>query len=313
MGPNDRRNEQGYGAQGYNQPRQEGIVDKAKDAVGMGPNNNRYDQPGYDNYGNQRQEGIVDRAKDVVGMGPNDRRNEQGYGAQGYNQPRQEGIVDKAKDAIGMGPNDRRNEQGYGAQGYNPNREHLSEATGFGGGPGYDQSQNLGTGYENRIATGADAYSRPGEGYDDRTRTGMDAYVHGNHPPGMQDRITGVNEPGILDSSLMNLTHGQHVPENALGERRTEPGYDMSTGHQADYFGGDRSTGIRAGHRDTDKDENRGKGVEDTSEYNTKTGTDFDASETGYADDTTGVHGASGAPPKKSLMTKIKEKIHHSS
>jgi hypothetical protein len=311
MGPDDRRNEQGYGTQGFNQPRQEGIVDRAKDAVGMGPNNNRYDQPGYDNYGNRRQEGIVDRTKDAIGMGPNDRRNEQGYGTQGYSQPRQEGIVHRAKDAVGMGPNVRRNEQGYGTQGYNPNREHPSEETGFGGGLGYDQSQNLGTGYENRMATGADAYSQPGEGYDERTRTGVDAYVHGNHPAGMQDRITGVKEPSILDPSLMNLPHGQHVPENALGERRTEPGYDMSTGHRADYFDGDRTTGTGVGHRDIDYDENRGKRVGDASAHDTKTGTDYDKTETGCSDDTTGVHDVGSAPPKKGFMTKIKEKIHH--
>jgi hypothetical protein len=71
----------------------------------MGPNSGAQS---YDNYGNPRREGMVDRAKDAVGVGPNsgydNRRDEPGYGNQGYGQPR-EGVVDRTKDAVGMGPN----------------------------------------------------------------------------------------------------------------------------------------------------------------------------------------------------------------
>jgi hypothetical protein len=373
MGPNsgydNRRDEPGYGTQGYGQPR-EGM---AKDAVGMGPNSgydNRRDEPGYGTQGyGQPREGMVDRAKDTVGVGPNsgydNRRDQPGY--DNYGNPQREGVVDNMKGAVGMGPNTGRP---YDASHeYNPNVNHPSEVRGFGGGlghpqgtnTGYDQSQNLGSGYDNRMATGADAYGQPrregmvdktkdevgvgpNSGYDDRTRTGMDAYVHGNHPAGMQDRITGVNEPTMLDQSGdMNLPAGQHVPQSVLGERRTEPGYDMSTGHLSDKLGGHHtSPGTGMGHHGTDYDETRGKGFEDTAgAYDTKTGTGVDnydgtktgtgvdnydgtktgtgvdnydgtntGTETGY-DDTGVQHGTGTAPPKKGIMTKIKEKIHH--
>lgn len=362
VGPNsgydNRRDEPGYGNQGYGQPR-EGVVDRTKDAVGMGPNSgydNRRDEPGYGTQGyGQPREGMVDRAKDAVGMGPNsgndNRRDQPGY--DNYGNPQREGVVDKMKDAVGMGPNSGRP---YNAsQEYNPNVNHSSEERGFGGGlghphgtnTGYDQSQNLGSGYDNRMATGADAYGQPrragvvdkmkdvagvgpNSGYDDRTRTGIDAYVHGNHPGGMQDRITGVNEPTMLEGryGVQGVGHpdgalgvGEHVPENVLGERRTEPGYDMSKGHISDHLPGHKTGhGTRLGHHDTDYDETRGKGFEDTTGANTtKTGTGGDYYDetntgTGTGYDDTDVHHHSGtAPPKKGLMTKIKEKLpgHH--
>lgn len=290
------------------------------------------------------REGALDRAKDAVGMAPHsghdNRRDEPGYGTQGYGQPR-EGMVDRAKDAVGMGPHsgsdNRRGQPGYD----NPNVNHPSEERGFGGGlgqpegtnTGYDQSENLGSGYDNRMATGADAYGQPrregmvdrmtdgvgvgpNSGYDDRTRTGIDAYVHGNHPAGMQDRVTGVNEPTMLQQGGdMNLPAGQHVPASVLGERRTEPGYDMATGTHPPS----EKLGTGLGHHvKTDYDERRGKGFEDTAgAYGTNTGTGVDnydgtntGTETGY-DDTDVQHGTGTAPPKKGIVTKIKEKLHH--
>jgi len=336
----------GYGEHGYNQPR-EGIVDKAKDAVGMGPNaGNRYGEPGYDQsrtgYGepgyNQPREGIVDKAKDAVGMGPNSgygagqgyRNNEPGYesryGEPGYDQNRREGVVDKAKDAMGMGPNT-----------YN----HPSENRGFGGGLGRENEP----GYNTGMATGADAYRHegvvdkmkdaagvgPNSGYDARMGTGHDAYVHGNHPHGMQDRIQGVNEPTYLsgphgiggEHGLGRndgiLTGGEHIPQSMLGERRTEPGYDMSKGTHHLPGHGEHHTGHGMGMGGLDSTERMRKGDDDV--YDNKfSGTDhvegkFAGEQHGYDetpyDDTT-THTGTGAPPKKGLITKIKEKIHHS-
>jgi len=144
---------------------------------------------------------------------------------------------------------------------------HPNEERGFGGGlghnpqAGYDQSQQLGDGYNTGMATGADAYAQPQQrreggvdkvkdsagagpnsGYNARTQTGNDAYVHGNHPVGMQDRVQGVNEPTMLGGEHGvntggvgrrdgGLGQGEHVPETMMGERRTEPGYDTSKGH----------------------------------------------------------------------------------
>jgi hypothetical protein len=248
---------------------------------------------------------MVDRTKDAMGVGPNDnRRNQTGY--DNYGNPQREGVVDKMKDAVGIGPNTGRP---HGE--YNPNVNHPSEERGFGGGlgnpHGYDQSPDLGTGYENRMATGADAYGQPrGEGVVDRMKD--DVGVGPNSGYGVQDRVTGVNEPTRLDQSGdMNLPPGQHVPQSVLGERRTEPGYDMSKGHLSDKLGG---------YHGIEYDERRGKGYEDTAGgYDARTGTDtYDATntgaETGY-DDTDVQHGTGAAPPKKGLMTKIKEKIHH--
>ena len=64
--------------------------------------------------------------------------------------------------------------------------------------------------------------------------------------------------------------------------------------------------GTGTGLHGIDYDENKGKGFEDTTDYDTKTGTGVDS----YDD--TGVEHATGtAPLKKGLMTKIKEMIHH--
>jgi hypothetical protein len=299
-------------------------VDKAKDAVGVGPHSSTgyHNQPGYDNYGNPRQEGIVDRAKDVVGMGPNSGtgyNNQSGYDS--YGNPRHEGMLDKASDAVGMGPN---------------------SGTGYNNRPGYDtygdrSHEGIGDKVRDPIGTG------PNSGYDSRTPTGTDAYVHGNHPPGMQDRITGVNEPSILGGRenvdrhgfghdgrqhhglLDNVPlQGDHIPETMVGERRVEPGYDMtkSAGHHLtdlghhghdssvtglDHHGHDSGvTGL--GHHDTDYVERRGKGFEDPIDNKTRLGSDYDTTETGSG---YGATDTDAAPHKKGIITKIKEKLHH--
>jgi hypothetical protein len=236
---------------------------------------------------------------------------------------------------------------------FNPNVNHPSEDRGFGGGLGYDQSKELGDGYHTGMATGADAYGQQQQqprregvtdnsGYDTRTQTGNDAYVHGNHPPGMQDRIQGVNEPTMLggDHGVQAgvgrhdgvLGKGEHVPESMLGERRTEPGYDASKGQVASHLPGHEGhhqklggTGLGSDTTNVDYDERRGKGHEDskigmgtdTYDGSDKIGTSADSYDatragTGISHDDTDVnYGSSAAPPKKGLMTKIKEKLHH--
>ena len=271
-GYNNPTNDPNYGTQAFGNQGKEGLVNRARDDVGVGPNsgyNNQGNQPGYGNqgYGNQGREGLVNRAKDNVGVGPNsgfnNQGNQPGYGNQGHgnqgsgNQGR-EGVVNRARDDMGVGPNSGYNNQGnqpgYGNQGYNPNVNYPNEERGFGGGlgqppqgtnTGYDQSQSLGSGYDNRMATGADAYGQPAR-VGNMTGTGVDAYVAGNNSPGMQDRITGVNEPtvlggrqGVNNPNLVGtgIASGDQIPQTALGERRTEPGYDASRGNISNQGG----------------------------------------------------------------------------
>ena len=132
------------------------------------PHARRSDLAGVDEYGNPRREGMVDKVKDAVGMGPHSgttgydaRRDQPGYGTPGYDnygQPR-EGMVDKVKDAVGVGPHSGAYpHDGTRGEDYT-NVNHPSSATGFGGGlghphgtttTGYDQSglgSGLGTGH----------------------------------------------------------------------------------------------------------------------------------------------------------------------
>jgi hypothetical protein len=111
---------------------------------------------------------MVDKIKDAVGMGPHsgttgydNRRDQPGYGTPGYDnygQPRKEGMVDKVKDAAGMGPHSGTHPHDatrgpFTGQDYT-NINHPSEERGFGGGlghphgtnTGYDQSHGLGSG-----------------------------------------------------------------------------------------------------------------------------------------------------------------------
>jgi len=278
-------------------------MDKVKDAVGVGPRSHGA-APGQQGYNPN-----VNHPSEETGFGgglgqhPHGGHDQLGggyntgmaTGADAYtqSQPRREGVVGKAKDAVGVGPN---------------------------------------------------------SGYDARTQTGNDAYVHGNHPVGMQDRVQGVNEPTLLGGEQGAgrrdgvLSQGEHVPESLLGETRTEPGYDASKGHLPGHGGhhqklGDTGTGLGGlgntgtglgGHHNTgtdtsDIDERRGKGFEDKLGTGTGTGTDhtstgadtYDGTTTGTGTGTgTGIGSGyddttTGTAPKKGLMTKIKEKIHH--
>jgi hypothetical protein len=246
----DQTNQPGVGNQGGSGQPREGIVNRVKDAVGVGPNSgyNQTNQPGLGNqgYNQTNQPGLGNQGynqSNQPGLGNQgyDQTNQPGVGNQGgYGQPR-EGIVNRAKDAVGVGPNSGYNQNqpgvgnqgGYG-QGYDPNVNHPSGERGFGGGlgaqgtnPGYDQ--NVGTGYGNNprregvVGRAEDDLGvGPNSGYGNRTGTGTGTGV------ATGTGIAGAAELSNLTTGDMNLPVGQHVPQSVLGERRTEPGYDMS-------------------------------------------------------------------------------------
>ncbi|KAG0559889.1 hypothetical protein KC19_10G136800 [Ceratodon purpureus] len=262
------------GVDEYGNPRREGMVDKVKDAVGMGPHSGatgydgRRDEPGYgtpghDNYGQPRKEGIVDKVKDAVGMGPHSgttgydaRRDQPGYGTPGYDnygQPR-EGMVDKMKDAAGVGPHS-------GTTGYDARRDQPGYGT-----PGYDNYGQPREGMVDKVkdAVGvgphSGAYPHDGTRGEDYTNVNHPSSATGfggglGHPHGTT--TTGYDQSG-LGSGLGTGHHHDHdgvrvvpgnIPMADFGERRVEPGYDASRGHighthQGTLTGSPRKEGI---------------------------------------------------------------------
>jgi hypothetical protein len=357
------------------------MVDRVKDAVGMGPhsgNNARRDEPGYDNYGNpMRDEPGYDnygnpRREGVVGApGVVPHSGEPGYGTPGYDNygnPRREGVVDRMKDAVGMGPHTgaTRGENhtnvnppnsgtglGHHPHGTTTGYDHSGVNTGFGTGhhhddvhvvsgtipmvamgerrvePGYDASKgHIGHNHHGTL-TGSPRKEGIVEKIKDAVGVGKHDNATHTHPGTTTGTVVpntyGRDEPGLLNhgntTTPGSYSHN-HMVDTGLGHER-HPGSSTGYPHEAVRTGHTyphETVGDPAKVSSSDSDSER-RGITGAM-HDTRTGHGYDATRagpgTGYDDanvsyphNDAAAYGVEGAPPKKGIMTKIKEKLHH--